>query len=149
MSAATEITVAFEGKRVVRVAPAGITKALQALKICQDDLLRGWNIDPAERERVAEPAQAVVPDSKLLSWVDYPKKALDTGSYGTSIIVWTIGIDGTVSGCRTVIGSGTEALDKAACLGITRNARYRPAAGQDGQPMVTHHVRRIRWSLPY
>lgn len=122
--------------------------AFEALAKCNDSTVQEWGIDPTERSRIA---QAATPTTSPVYWIapdDYPKTVLGKGAQGTSTVLWTIGADGRVAECRTVVTSGEVELDKAACSAITRHGRYTPALGFDGKPMISHMTRKVTWRLP-
>ncbi|MEG3176328.1 energy transducer TonB [Sphingomonas sp. RB3P16] len=125
----------------------GMKSAAGALRACQDDLLRQWKIDPAERDLpplstgATSPAQWITND-------DYPTNSLDASEQGATTIAWTIKTDGKVADCRVVNSSGSKALDEASCSAITRRGRYAPPLGTDGKPQVRHGIRKIVWLLP-
>lgn len=123
--------------------------AFEALATCNDSTVKLWGVDPTERARIAQPAQATGP---LADWIgphDYPKTVLSKGAQGSSTVLWTINLDGRATDCRIVVTSGEAELDKAACDAITRRARYTPALGFDGKPMISHSSRMVKWSLPW
>ena len=142
----TAITVEFDDQSRQSFAVPGMSKAFAALRTCQTDLLKGWGIDPLERDRIKKP-----PEGAPANWVttdDYPTDALSAHRQGTSYIVWAVDLKGRVVDCRIVQSSGTKSLDDAACRGITLRGRYRPAIGMDDKPMVSHQSRKIFWILP-
>ncbi len=121
--------------------------AFEALAKCNDATVKLWGIDPTERSRIAQPAEPRSPES----WVttnDYPMSVVGKGEQGTSTILWTISLDGHAVDCRTVVTSGEVELDKAACRAIAARARYTPALGFDGKPMISHSTRKVTWRLP-
>ena len=137
----------------ISVALPNIKPALAALKVCQDELLTEWGVDPTERDRMNDPdllSQQPSPISQA-EWIrtdDYPSEALAAGQQGAVMILWAIGTDGRVHDCRTVSSSGSAALDRAACAAITSRGRYAPILDKAGRPMVVHSVRRVIWVLP-
>ncbi|MES3151376.1 energy transducer TonB [Sphingomonas faeni] len=121
--------------------------AFEALAKCNDSTVKLWGIDPTERSRIAQSAE---PASYPGDWVvtnAYPMTIVRKGAQGTSIVLWTIGLDGRVADCRTVVSSGEVELDKAACRAITQRGRYKPALGHDGKPMISHSTRKVAWRL--
>ena len=143
---ATSITVDTDRDPPVTVSPKGLKAALAALKLCDTDLLLSWGLDPAEDTHVAKPAEGDA--QKWFTSDDYPAEALQRMLQGDTTILWGIDTDGRVRDCRVVAGSGDAALDKAACDGLIKRARYTPAIGLDGKPMVTHRTRHIIWRMP-
>ena len=140
------ITITID-KKAVTIAPAGIAQVMAAMAPCQDDLLRSWKIDPQYMQTIAIPA---VPRKSEASWLtsdDYPAAVVREGTYGTTTILWMVGADGMVSGCRTVVRSGSDVLDAAACTALTKRGRYTPALDKDGKPVPSYRTRRIYWRL--
>lgn len=129
-----------------RLALRGVKPALAALDACGRDLLRGWGFDPDESSWIATKARG-----NIASWLqndDYPPEAIHEGQHGDSIIGWTIGLDGRASDCRVLQTSRVPSLDQAACRAIVRRAKYEPAIGLDGKPMVSHGTTKVSWKLP-
>lgn len=142
------VTVAPSGRRPVSFAMEGATPAFAALETCNDDTLRVWKVDPAERQRIMMRAMG----DNAAQWLtseDYPPSALDKGQQGSTVILWTITPEGRATDCRTVVTSGTPELDAAACRALLARARYTsPALDHDGKPTASHAVRKVVWRLP-
>ncbi|MFD1612154.1 energy transducer TonB [Sphingomonas tabacisoli] len=139
--------VTIEGKPsgTLSVRMTNLAKVRAALADCRNVLLRYWDVDLAGLAKVATLAK---PIGDMGSWItsdDYPKPAAQKGERGDTIILWTIGKDGSASDCRVVRSSGTPALDAAACHAIQRSARYEPALDGKGNPVVSWESRRVRW----
>ncbi|WP_277982199.1 energy transducer TonB [Sphingomonas phyllosphaerae] len=130
------------------VALVGTARALAALARCNDDIARTWGIAPGEREAIATEAQPRGDPTRFVGPDDYAKAAVARGELGTSAQLWTIATDGRVSECRTVIPSGSAALDTAGCDAARLRARFTPAMGRDGRPMTSHVTQVIKWELP-
>ena len=133
------------GKNVdVTIAPPNTKAALAALQTCQDDLLRSWEVDPAMQTKIAVRAknlgQLVTPD-------DYPAHAIAFDEQGKVTAVYIVGLNGKATACRIVISSHSASLDDATCLAISR-ARFTPAIGLDGKPMVSTEATTINWRIP-
>lgn len=125
----------------------GMEQAFVALDTCQDDLLRGWGIDPSERSIPSSQRHAARGNpSEWITNIDYPKDALKANQSGVVTIFWTIGIDGRVSDCHVISSSRVPSLDRAACNAIMKNAQYRPARDKDGRPVISHSARRVVWT---
>ena len=122
--------------------------AFEALAKCNDSTAKQWGIDPTERAKIAQPAKATTRPEYWIGPDDYPRTIVGKGAQGTSTVLWTIGLDGRVADCRPVVTSGEVELDKAACSAIMRHARYTPALGLDGKPMVSHATQKVTWRLP-
>jgi protein TonB len=64
---------------------------------------------------------------------DYPASAREAG--GSVAVVFTVGSDGRVSGCRVARSSGRPDLDATTCRLIEARFVYRPATDADGRPV--------------
>ena len=62
----------------------------------------------------------------------YPSTAVRREIEGNVGVAVTIGTDGKVTGCRVTASSGQSILDEAACDGMQRYARYKPALNAAG-----------------
>ena len=134
------------GKNVdVTIAPPNMKAALKALQICQDDLLRSWGLDPAMQATIATRATSDL--ARSVTSDDYPSDALLGDEEGKAAAVYVVGLDGKATDCRIVISSHSSSLDDATCLAI-RRARFKPAIGLDGKPMVSTAASSIDWRLP-
>ncbi|MBA3055126.1 MAG: energy transducer TonB [Sphingomonadales bacterium] len=65
---------------------------------------------------------------------NYPSDALRMEKEGRVGVRVTVGPDGRVSACTVTNSSGTPSLDRAACDGMERYARYDPALNDAGNP---------------
>ncbi|WP_404372073.1 energy transducer TonB [Sphingomonas sp. MMS24-J45] len=133
------------------VAVPGIKAAMAALETCQADLLKGWGVDPTERERYAGPPKKAYTLGVPARWIttdDYPASAVQARQQGRATALWKVGVDGRVKECRIVKSSGVAALDQATCAAIAKRGRYTPALDKQGKPMEFHSMRRVIWQLP-
>lgn len=148
---ATSIKLDLGKDGVQFIAIPGVKKALAALETCQVDLLKGWMVDPAEREFYPGSPRATIAKSHPSEWIssaDYPGEALQAEQEGSATALWKIAIDGRVKECRIVRSTGNAALDRATCAAFAKRARYTPALDKQGKPMEFHAMRHVIWRLP-
>lgn len=142
-------------------------EALAALQTCYEDLLHGWNVDPAAApaakfteagqtvgnpgtifaQRADAPAQPLRPGA-WVSWKDYPTAALQEEKSGTVVMALSVDPNGRVGNCRVVVSSNFKPLDDAACQAMSARARYTPPTSAGGDPLPSTAVERIRWVIP-
>ena len=79
---------------------------------------------------------------------DYPSAAYRREEQGTVTMRITVGPNGRVQSCSVTGGSGSSSLDDAACRGMQRYARYRPALNAAGDPISDTLSQSIRYVLP-
>lgn len=84
----------------------------------------------------------------LISPGDYPDAAFQARASGISVVRLAIGTRGQVIGCAVAEGSGSDALDGAACRILAARARYGAARNAEGQPACDVDEVRIAWRLP-
>ena len=100
----------------------------------------------------AQEARAPTPQS-IQEWAgkileDYPAAAVRAGEEGTVHMRIVIGAHGRVVSCSVTGSSGSKALDKAACQGMARYARYNPALNERGELVSATLDQAIRYVLP-
>lgn len=142
------LTITARTMRPVAFRLSGFVKVMAAFATCNDDTLKTWGVDPAERQRAVTPPGAVDDRSQWIRTSDYPSSAMRDRRQGTTVILFRIGTEGRVDQCRAVVTSGFKELDEAACGALTKRGRYTPARDASGQPMAVHRVRRVTWRLP-
>jgi hypothetical protein len=137
LAEATGITVTFDNESF-SLATGKMQPVLNALKTCNDNLIRGWGVDPAA---MALPPQGV----SAASWFpqnSYPAAAKRRNAQGRSVIVLTVSGEGVPTACPTVIKSDPD-LDEATCRLATRNGRFEKSSS-----LVNRYaVLSVRWSL--
>lgn len=92
-----------------------------------------------------------VPKGHPGDWVnsdDYPPSAERAGLQGHSGFRLGIGTDGRPTDCTITRSSGSAELDATACRLLMRRARFTPARGADGQPVVSSYGSTVDWRLP-
>jgi periplasmic protein TonB len=95
--------------------------------------------------------KAAVPRGDPGAWVttdDYPSRELRMGHEGLTRFRLDIGADGRVTGCTVTASSGYPGLDEAACIFVSRRARFDAATGADGAKTAGRYENAIRWQIP-
>ena len=143
-----EIEIGVDGKFVVTIHAAKAKAALRGLGACHDRLLKGWGLDTAALKALSQRAKPRASPGTWVSASDYPSDALQRGAGGTAVVLLTINTNGDVNACRIVQTSGNPSLDTVSCQMLRLRAKYHPARGQDGQPVESQDIHRIRWIIP-
>ncbi len=79
---------------------------------------------------------------------DYPSRALRSGEEGIVRMRITVGTNGRVESCSVSGSSGSSTLDDAACRGMQRYARYRPALNAAGNAISATTTQAINYQIP-
>ena len=77
----------------------------------------------------------------------YPPRALAEQKEGSVGVRVTIGTDGRVADCNVTSSSGNSDLDRGACDGMRRYARFNPALDSAGNPITDSYATRITYRL--
>lgn len=108
--------------------------------------------DPfAEPTTKTNPNLLATPKSNIGLWSnisDYPSSALNENREGVVGFKLTIDTDGNVTKCDITESSGHSDLDQATCVNIAKRAKFNPATGHDGKPIIGQFISRAIWQLP-
>ncbi|MDR2857931.1 MAG: energy transducer TonB [Novosphingobium sp.] len=77
----------------------------------------------------------------------YPQRALRNGWEGIAWFTVTVGTDGKVKNCIITKSTGHAILDAATCNELTLRARFHPALGNDGTPIVSTYDSKMIWRI--
>jgi TonB family protein len=143
LSPATELIIATRYGEPLAFHLTGSDTATAALKACEGDLLKSWGVDPARFIALIPPGKPGFVDlSQYIGGDDYPRAA--NGANGEVLALLTIGLDGKITGCRTIESSGNDALDQRTCE-IARRIHYSVALDQDKKPVSSWTVFKVHW----
>jgi len=78
---------------------------------------------------------------------NYPARALREEVEGTVGVRVSVTPEGRATGCSVTASSGSDILDKAACSGMERYARFEPALDDAGNPTTGNYSTRITYRL--
>lgn len=78
---------------------------------------------------------------------NYPSRALREEIEGTVGVRVTVGANGRASNCQVTASSGSSILDRAACRGMERYARFNPALDDAGNETSGSYSTRITYRL--
>ena len=145
LEGASELEIGLDRERH-RFAIPNIAGAMKVLSACQDNLLRHWNIDPAER--AAESTHVSGNPGRFFGPSEYPRDAIVAGAQGRTVAIGKVGVDGRVEACIVAVTSGNRSLDEATCRIMRNSVRFSPARDKDGKPVASHYVLPVRWVLP-
>lgn len=140
-----KLAISLDKAPPVTIELQGMQAGVSALQKCHDDLLRGWQVDPAELAAISVSPKL---ESDLGPIFDprYLRNGLPKGELRRIHMLFTVGIDGLVSACRVIETSGHEVLDAATCALSTGRIRYQPGRDKSGQLMVSHVLFAVRWT---
>ncbi|MFM5949544.1 MAG: TonB family protein [Novosphingobium sp.] len=140
--------------------------AMKALEACYSDLLKGWGVEPADVSEMIATRQLLPasgsqvtayridlpkPKTNPAAWVtfnDYPTAALVAEQGGDVTVLLQLTASGRPEGCRVVVSSKVESLDRATCVALSSRARYVAPLDAAGNPRKSAITHRVRWVIP-
>ncbi|WP_271439644.1 energy transducer TonB [Pontixanthobacter luteolus] len=112
-----------------------LSKPLEAMGACMDDLMRSWGFDPqVQRNLISSPE----PKSGPGRWVtprDYPAGALRKNLSGSVRVRLDIDEAGEVTDCTIQQAFSDPAFRLSVCNLIKKRGRFRPAINAGGDPV--------------
>ena len=124
-----------------------LTPVLKSLATCRADLRDYWNITPGRSAKLKSPARAAASLVSLFSTNDYPADAIRSEQSGTTSVALLIDETGKVAECMIDGTSGIAVLDAKTCIVIRSRGKFTAALGEDGKPVRSYFMQRIRWEL--
>ncbi|WP_205012872.1 TonB family protein [Sphingomonas panacisoli] len=126
------------GSDQLSFATGKVEPVLNALKACNESLLRSWGIDPAARA-------STPPGVSVAKWFpqdSYPAEAKRRGAQGRSVIVVTVSAAGRPTACRVILKADPD-LDATTCRLAMRNGQFEAVEGKSDR----YAVYAVRWEL--
>lgn len=97
-----------------------------------------------ERQGVRDDPTKLKPPSYIPA---YPRAALREKLEGSSGLLLSVGMDGSVQSCRIIETSGSILLDAAACKYALKSLEFEPMQGVDPADSPFHYATRVTWRL--
>jgi TonB family protein len=97
---------------------------------------------------VASPPAHPIDRASWFSAGDYPAEAIRKGLQGSVTFEVDVDPSGHPGACRVTKSSGQQLLDQATCDVVRSRARFTPALGPDGKPVVGRYSTNTIWILP-
>ncbi|RYF47789.1 MAG: hypothetical protein EOO38_11450 [Cytophagaceae bacterium] len=141
----TVMTIALSKDKRLDIGLGPMAGAMAALDKCMDDLMTTWGLTPAEqRARRSSPQ----PLNKPVDWFrpeDYPAFHGFFGGGALITIRLIVSATGSLSNCEVAKAGGSKDFKDLTCQIALKRARFLPAVGNDGQPIDSVWITRIRW----
>lgn len=120
----------------------GMAGAMAALRKCEDDLAKRWQV---------EHGWVVPPKGELRGLFvhnDYPHGAIRRGSKGSVRVLLSIDQRGSPYACKVIESSGDTDLDAVTCNVYRKRAKFAPALDAEGKPVAGKLLApRVRWEM--
>lgn len=119
----------------VALQTGSLSKPLEAMSACMDDLMRSWGFDPEVQRSLASSPE---PKSEPGRWIkpkDYPAGALKKKLSGSVRLRLDIDEGGEVTDCIIQQSFSDPAFRLSVCNLIKKRASFQPAIDAGGQPV--------------
>ncbi|HEY0311535.1 MAG TPA: TonB family protein [Allosphingosinicella sp.] len=124
-----------------------VGNVMTALTRCNADLQAHWNLSAAAQEKIATPAQPLLPLSRYFSSGDYPWQAIREQDGGNARVTLLIDEEGKVRDCLLEETSGNASLDAMTCIVLRQRAKFHPARDVGGKAMKSVVSQGISWRV--
>ena len=146
LASSTSLRISLDGE-TRHLALTRAAEALKAIEGCEDEMLRGWGIDPEAMRNIATPPSPLTPENSWIQGSDYPLHETTRYRAGAVRLRWTVDTSGKISDCAIIQSSGHASLDALSCRLITERGRYKPAIDRQGSPAISFRTKTVQWSL--
>ncbi|RGP41796.1 hypothetical protein BPTFM16_02105 [Altererythrobacter insulae] len=117
------------------------------LNDCTQHVLSTWGLDPKEQNAISSKSTILNENSVARRIQEsYPSQALRNEEEGQVNLAVIVGSDGQVTDCLILKSSGSNALDRGACLGMLR-AEFAPATNAEDESIASYYTTKITYSL--
>jgi hypothetical protein len=123
-----------------------ISKVLDSLDTCNEDLRKYWNVDGGGTAPVGF-AEPLKPLGSYFSENDYPSQAVRQGDTGRSVIMMMVDETGALKDCLVEQTSGIAVLDAMTCFVLQERAKFRPAKDAAGKPVRSVLTQSVQWRI--
>jgi TonB family protein len=139
------IRLATSSRELAAVDLPNAAKAVGALRQCIDRVLDEWGVDPNVLSSLKRQPELI--SGPWLRPEDYPDSAEREEVARSTVVRFTVGVDGRVSDCTPVASSGSALLDRQTCSALIKRARFAPALGANGQVVPVTLVESAIWGI--
>lgn len=123
-----------------------IAKALVALRACEDDLAKRWNI---VRSWAVAPKPIKDPRASFTG-DDYPDAMLNMERMGSVRALLAIDAVGGPGECRIIETSGEKAFEEKVCEVLLKRVRFTSALDSNGRPVASYYLApNVRFQLAF
>lgn len=144
----TSITFKLPSAKRYRLETGSMGIPLAAMRVCTDDLIKGWGYDPTVQSALV---RLVTPANNPAKWVstsDIPSK-ITVMHYG--LIRFRLDIDpaGNPVGCKVLYRTNPDEFSDLSCKLLLKRARFKPALDAQGKPVKSFYINSIQWTAPH
>ena len=143
-------TLSQKGRAEVRLDLGPMDKALAALNMCTEDLVKHWGFDPGQQRNVVSPPR-VTNMQKVVETIqrEYPFRALRTGAQAYFMLRMTVAADGTIEDCVMVNQTVADRFGEydSPCGVMRKKAVFEPAKDANGNGVRSYYLNRIFYRI--
>ncbi|GAA4046630.1 energy transducer TonB [Parerythrobacter jejuensis] len=136
------------GGKPIRFQLGPMGDPMQAMRNCTDELLMHWGIDVAAHSKLTRAAAPASNPGRWLTSRDYPGNLLAKGEQGIVKFRLSVDAEGKPSQCHIQQSTRPDGFDRAVCDKLMQRARFKPALGEDGEPLASYWRSTVRFRIP-
>lgn len=132
--------------KTVALQLGSMTRPVEALNQCVDELLYHWGIDVEAHKSLTRPALPInLPEIPRM--IDYPPKMVQRSMPG--VVNIRLGIDetGRITGCHIQMPLSDPAFEESSCANIQHALEFEPALDKDGKPIPSYWVTKVIFQI--
>jgi hypothetical protein len=118
-----------------------MAKPLAALRVCIDDLVKTWGVDPAAQKALSRPAKPV---RSTIRRLQYPSRALENGINAYVPVRLLIDATGNAETCTVQANLVDPQFKKNVCDGLA--GKFEPALDANGKPIASMYSTSVYFS---
>lgn len=144
-AAATSIKLHWSG-RILTFETGPLDKAFNELRKCTSDLVKTWNLDPAQQASLADrPRPRTSPNTWLRS-SDYPRSMAMMGKQALVNFRLLVDAAGKPTGCQVQRSYNDKQFDEITCRRLMERATFEPARDTAGNAVSSYYANTVVWA---
>lgn len=120
-----------------------MAKAFQALRACNDTLIRDWGLDPKVQQDLSRMVQPVDLEWARQVQMAYPIALAAKGRHARAHLRLLVNSEGVPTACNASQAFANTEFKVNACDIVMKNAHFHPALNKAGQPVASYFTTTI------
>jgi len=122
--------------------------AMDAMRMCVDELLNHWGIDAEAHRSLLRPVRSIEQERWSRELIDrYPRNLLRRGEQAYVRIRLNVSVEGRATDCAVQSRLNDTQFDELACELLIEHARFEPALDGDGLPIASFWQTAVIYSI--
>lgn len=144
----TMIDLKLWNKKRYQLQTGSMAAPMQAMRACTADLVKSWGYDPIQLASLNQPPAPTTNPGTWLRTDDYPSSAVAQGRNGIVQFRLDVAADGSVAGCHVLYRTNPDEFADLTCKLLNKRAKFKPALDENGAPVRSFFISKVRWMIP-